>query len=194
MIVLALIAATALFAEPPKEYDRVSPQVAAARVSKCGVGSVTVRADAELDSETLVLAPTAPITSEALACIDKAASFYDVELPLAAQAQFNAIREARAASWMVAESKKWLAAHDLLARLPAYTPGVTNDADFAHKIEALCKADGALSSSYGAHTLNPDWMRQRELTENEDTMDCLLASTSYTNFDLVFVGNARFAQ
>lgn len=175
-------------------YDRVTPQVAAERIARCGAGSVTVKSDAELDVDVLVIAGGGSVTDEQLACIDKAASFYDVELPASIQPRLNAIREAHAAALMAVEGRKWLSDHKLLDRLPEYEPGVTRDADFTHKIEELCNARGAFSSSYGFHAISPDWiMKSNSKFEKDGPFTCLLNAASATGYQLGFIGNEAYA-
>ncbi|MGN6375629.1 MAG: hypothetical protein ACTHMG_08745 [Sphingomonas sp.] len=174
-------------------YDRITPQVAAERVKRCGAGSVTVKSDTEIDADVLVIAVGGSVTDEQLACIDKAASLYDVQLPTSIQPRFDAIRKAYAAAAMAAEGRKWLSDHKLLDRLPDYVPGVTRDSDFAHKIEDLCKARGALSSRYGFHAVNPDWVVKNSRFKSDGPFACLLNATWATGYQLGFIGKEAYA-
>ena len=191
-----MIALLALFlaagpAQPlPEMDDTATPRAAAERVMRCGVGPVAVKSRPELDRDVLVVTASAPLSEDQIVCIDKAASFYDVELPAADQPRFDRTREARAAAYLAGEGRKWLATHGLLDRLPAYQPGATGDADFAHKIEALCHAKGALSSGYGLHTLNPDWTNvQVGKFDPNDSFACLLNAALARGYPLGFIGN-----
>ena len=188
-----LIAATQLSASLSNAYPRITPQVAAERVADCGMGAVTVRSDAELD--VLVVAGSAPVSDQQLACIDKAASFYDVELPPSAQSRFNAIREARSAALMASDARAWLKAHGLLGRLPRYEPGVTDDEVVGRKIEKLCRADGALRSRQGPHALSPEWTVRHasDAGSKDGPLDCLLNVTRATGFKMGFIGNEQAA-
>ena len=114
---LIMIAAAQMPASLSNAYPNITPQVAAKRVTDCGVGAVTVRSDAELDTDVLIVGGSALVSDQQLACINKAASFYDVELPSSAQPRFNAIREAQSAALMASEARKWLKAHDLLDQI-----------------------------------------------------------------------------
>jgi hypothetical protein len=89
-------------------YDRVTPQAAAERVMRCAVGPVTVKSEAGLETEVLVVAANGPLTDEQIDCIDRAASFYNVELPASAQSGFNKARETRATAYLAGEGRKWL--------------------------------------------------------------------------------------
>jgi len=174
-------------------YDRVTPQVAAERVERCGAGPVTAKSEPELDLDVLVINVSGSVTDEQLTCIDKAASFYDVELPASIQPRLDAIRKSRVDAAMAADGRKWLSEHKLLDRLPDYEPGVTQDANFAHKIEELCKAPGALSSRYGLHTLNPDWIVRNSTFKSDGPLTCILNVTWATGYQLGFIGNETYA-
>lgn len=191
---LLLISAAQLSPELLGAFDRISPQVAARRVAACGVGAVTVRFDAELDEDVLLVKATT-VSDAQLNCMDKESSFYDVELPPSVKSRFDAIRDARFAALATAESRKWLKAHDLLDRLPKYEAGVTDDNSFAREIEKLCNADRAFQSQYGPNTLNPEWIEQNALSGRPDggPMACLLNVTYATGFKMGFIGNERAA-
>jgi hypothetical protein len=188
-----LLAATELSAPFPTGYDRITPQVAAERVARCGVGPVTVKPEPDLQQDVLVATGNASVSDEQLACIDKAASFYDVELAPADQLRFDAIREARAATIVTEEARKWLAAHKLLDRLPKYEPGVTSDAIFSRQVEELCNARGALQSNYGHHTLSPEWTQRqfKDSHPNDGPFACLINVTVSTGYEIGFIGNER---
>ncbi|HUD29811.1 MAG TPA: hypothetical protein VMQ93_13135 [Novosphingobium sp.] len=186
-----IIAAAQVSASFANAYSGITPQVAAKRVAECGVDTVTVKSDAELDTDVLVVGVLDSVSNQTLTCIDKAASFYDVELPSPAQSRFNAIREARSAVLVASKARKWLKAHDLLDELPKYEAGVTDDVLFGREVEKLCGADRALQSGYGPHTLNPEWVMQ-DITDgpSEDgPMACLLNVTWATGFKINFIGN-----
>lgn len=189
-----LIAAAQLSASLLNAYERITPQVAAQRVAACGVGAITVRSDADLDADVLVVAAAA-VSDRQLTCMDKAASFYDVELPPSVQPRFNAIREARSAALMASEARKWLRAHNLLDRLPKYESGVTDDAAFGREVEKLCGADQALQSRYGPHALSPEWAMQHatDARLEDGPMACLLNVTWATGFKMGFIGNEQAA-
>lgn len=195
LTMLAILAAFQVSNPLGDVFEQVTPQVAAERVARCGAGRVTIKSDTELDADVLVVAATAPITDQQIACIEKAASFYDVELPPNAQSRFNAATEARASALMKAENHKWLAAHNLLGRLPKYQPGVTNDGKFAERVENLCNAKGALHSRYGVHALNPDWaLRQKDRAVQDQALGCVLSVSWATGYELDFIGNEQFAR
>jgi hypothetical protein len=173
-------------------YDQITPQAAAERVARCGAGPVTVRSEKEIDVDVLVVTAKRPITDEQISCIAKAASFYDVELPPDAQPRLNAVTTARSVAITRAEGTKWLSAHNLLDKLPEYKAGVTNDEEFARKVETLCRADGALQSSYGAHALSPEWgMEHLGETTEDGPFACVLNAAWASGFKLGFIGNEQ---
>ncbi len=192
---ISMLVAAQMFGSLTDAYPNIAPKVAAEHVAACGAGAVTVRSDAQLDTDTLVIAGTAPLSDQQLACIDKAASFYDVELQPPAQARFNAVREARSAALMASEARKWLKTHDLLDRLPVYRPGVTDDVAFGREVETLCNAKGAFRSRYGPHVLSPDWIMSRANESHPDMkpMQCLLAVSAASGFKMGFIGNEQIA-
>jgi len=173
--------------------ERITSMEAADRASRCGIGSVTVRADAELQEDVLVATGATTVSEQQLVCIDNAASYYDVQLSPALQPRFEAIRMARWSAAIKAQSREWLAAHKLLDRLPAYKTGETDDAAFTREIEKLCgpQATGAFQSKYGFHALSPEWAKRQKPTEN-GALTCLLNVTVATGFDLGFIGNEQF--
>ncbi|SDE67130.1 hypothetical protein SAMN05216557_10199 [Sphingomonas carotinifaciens] len=152
---------------------------------------MSVRSDADLDADILVVAKADHVTEQQLACAEKAANYYDVELTSSLQPRFEALREARMAAVMVSRARDWLRKHDLLDRLPDYRPGLTDDAAFARKIETLCDAQGALESADGPRLLNTQWAMQHMTPPDMKTgpMECLFNATAAAGFDVGFIGN-----
>lgn len=189
-----IVIAAQLSASLPNAYERITPQVAAKRVAGCGVGPVTVKSDADLDTDVLVVAASS-VSDEQLACMVKSASFYDVELPPSVQPRFNEVSETRSAALKVADAREWLRSHKLLARIPKYKLGITDDVAFSHAIEKLCHADQALQSRYGPHALSPEWTMQHATDARlaDGPMACLLNVASATGFKMGLVGNEQAA-
>lgn len=48
-------------------YDRITPQVAAKRVARCGAGPVTIRSENEMDMDVLVVTAKRAITDVQIA-------------------------------------------------------------------------------------------------------------------------------
>ena len=171
-------------------YDQITPEVAAERVARCAAGSVKVRSMKEIDVDVLVVTTEHAITDEQIACIAKAGSFYDVELPPNAQPRLNAVKIARSVALSKAQGTAWLATHSLSGKLPEYISGVTDDEEFANKIEKLCRADGALHSRYGVHALSPDYLHRGYPTE-DGPIACVLNVAWASGFEVGFIGNEQ---
>jgi hypothetical protein len=196
----ALVALTLWFTSASGPFDnieRITPEVAAERVARCGLGPVTIRYEDELQSHILTVANAASATESQLACLDKATGWYDVELPTTVQPRFDAIREARASAIMAEEARKWLSARGLLARVPKYVRGTTNEAAFTREVETLCgpRAKGAFQSQHGFHALSPDWAKGMGLPpspEVQEAFACLLNVTTVAGFEVGFIGNEAY--
>src|SRR4051812_28456097 len=91
-ILLLLLAAPP---PPPDPFERITPQQAAMRASRCGLGPVSVRFDADFQEDILIASEAGSATDAELACADKAASFYELRLPTKVQGRYEAIRQAR---------------------------------------------------------------------------------------------------
>lgn len=191
MIAYLALLAVIQSSQPLADTDEpVSPQVAAERVAQCRAGSVTIRPADDADGAVLAIASNGAVTDEQLACIDKAAEFYDVTLPAPMQPRFEAIREARAAAVVAADSRRWLSARGLLTRLPTYTPGTTRDIDFARQIEDLCDARGAFSPRYGFHAVDPDWATQHsDPRAANEPLACIFNAAWVSGYEMGFIGN-----
>jgi hypothetical protein len=162
------------------------------------LGPATIRFEDELQSDILSLPDAASATESQLSCLDSAVGFgIFVKLPAPLQPRFDAIREARASEMMRANAREWLSKRGLLARLPKYVHGATDDAAFAWEAENLCgqKAKGAFQSQYGPHAFNPDWIENLGLSpqgEGMEAMSCLLNVTIAAGFRIGFIGNEAY--
>jgi hypothetical protein len=191
-VILAIFVSMQAFVIPGIYAERLSAEEAAERASKCELGLVTVKYDAELQSQTLVPAAAGSASDEQLTCINKASSSYSVELPPPEQIRFDAIRLKRFDVAFEKYAREWLAARGILDRVPKYEQGITNDAAFAREIEKLCgpRARGAFHSRFGPHTLSPDWLgREVRKGDVEDVMGCLMSVSRVAGFDYGFIGN-----
>lgn len=183
---------------PFESMERITPQMAAERAAKCGLGPVTIRYEDELQSNILSASNAASATESQLHCLDNATGFgIFVELPSGVQPRFDAIRMGRASEMMKTEAREWLSKRGLLDRIPKYVAGTTDDAAFTREVEQLCgpQTKGAFQSQYGPHALNPEWIKNRGLPPNgEDTeaMTCLLFVTNVAGFKVGFIGNEAY--
>lgn len=174
-----------------------APGVAAERVAGCGLGRVTARYVEALQSEILEVVDAADPTDAQLACADSAADPYMVAFPPAVQQRFDAIRRARESVAAADHARDWLSARGLLARVPRYEPGKTDDAVFARRAESLCgaRARGALQTQAGPHVVGPEWLAGaiQAGDSGSDAIQCLLNVTTAAGFRIGFVGNEAFA-
>ena len=186
IIALAFLVVASQLASGVQAVERISPQAAAERISRCGLGQVTIRYDDLLQSDVLTAREVTTVTDEQLGCADRAASYYDLELPSAVQPRYEAIRSERAAVLGRAEARQWLAEHGLLGRMPHYEKGITNEAIFTHQAEKLCgpQAEGAFSSSYGPHVVSRKWL-EREMRRSKfdsEAFTCLMNVTQAAGY------------
>lgn len=176
--------------------EHVTPQEAAERVSRCGLGEVTVdvrHTERGEDDEVLVAKAATTATDEQLQCADRAANYYQLELPRALQVRYDAIRATRLSVELLAQSRERLSARGLLDRVPHYERGVTDDAAFTQAVEQLCgpKANGAFGSKFGLHAIGPDWV-MRELKppkRGSELLQCILDVTRVAGYEVHFIGN-----
>ncbi len=178
-------------ADPPERAEDNSPQAAAERITECGAGAVDIRYDDLLQSYILTVRD-AKVAQ--LRCIDGAAGYHDVELEPALQEEFDAIRSARYSADFPDPAVAWLSSRGLLEKVPKFQAGITDEADFARKLETVCgpAAKGALQSEYGPHVLNPEWVQkllQPPRAEDEAAIPCLFAAAYVAGFALGFIGN-----
>ena len=178
-------------------FERITPQVAAERITRCGLGEVTIRYEEVLQSEVLTAAEATSVSDEQLACADKAASYYDLELPPAVQPRYDAIRNARLSAHSLQQARAWLAERGLLERVPRYQAGVTDDGAFTRELEGLCgpRATGAFQSEYGFHALSPDWAQRNfePFEEGAEVLACLMNAARVAGFEFGFIGNEAAA-
>lgn len=192
MFVAALMTLAFSPERPATAFDRVTPQVAAERVSQCGLGAVTTSYDEVLQSGVLRAPGATAVSDEQLACADRAASDYLLELPPAVQPRYDAIRAARLSAHARVEGRAWLAKRGLLGRLPRYEAGVTDEAAFTRQLERLCgpRAEGAFQSEYGFHAISPDWARRsfKRFEEGAGALLCLMNAAQAAGFEIGFIG------
>ncbi len=194
-LLLSLAAPEALTAPTPS----LSLQEAAEHVSRCGFGTVSTKYDPDLREDVLIANDAQSVTDEQLACAFRVIDFdYTLQLPANVQPRLDAMLEAKATSRAKSDARSWLAARNLLDRVPAYQKGLTNEATFTREIEKLCgsKAKGAFQSKYGFHTLSPDWFMRLGMPpkpEASEALTCLFHVAALTDFKVGFIGNEATA-
>ena len=177
-------------------FERITAPEAVKRLTQCNLGPVTVRYDADLDEDVLIVKEIKSATDEQLGCADKAVSFYTLQLPSNIQTRYDAMRKARLSGVFQSQARAWLSARGLLDQVPKYQEGVTNDAVFTRQIEALCgpRAKGAFQSKLGFHAVSPDWaMHNLNLPdEGGDALTCLMSVGAVAGFRFGFIGNGYY--
>jgi len=177
-------------------FERITPQEAAKRVSKCGLGRVTIRYEPDLQEEVLVASEATQASDKQLGCADEAAGYYGLVLPTNVQARYEALRRARLGKLLETDARAWLTARGLLNQVPKYQEGITGDAAFTRQVERLCgpQAEGAFQSTFGFHALSPDWIKRElnPLHRGSDTLFCLLNVTTVAGFQVGFIGNEAY--
>lgn len=177
--------------------EQITPQIAAERIARCGLGQVTISYEEVLQSEVLTAAGATSVTDEQLACADEAASYYHLELPPAVQPRYDAIRNARLSARVLREARAWLAERGLLERVPSYQAGVTDDGAFTLALEELCgpRAKGAFQSEYGFHAISADWAQRNfePFGEGAEVVGCLMNAALVAGFEFGFIGNEAAA-
>jgi hypothetical protein len=186
-LVLPFLALLAFSPQSGNSEEEISSQEAATRASECGLGSVSTRYDDEILTDVLVASPQAAPTDHQLACLDRAAGYYNVELPPSAQQGFATVRQGRLFGQSDAKARAWLSARDLLDRAPNYRKGVTSNADFARQVEVLCgpQSKGAINTGLSRPSLNEEWLKTMLLPPllGHEAFDCVAHVTRVAGFD-----------
>lgn len=160
---------------------------------------MSTKYEPDLHEDVLIASEAQSVTDEQLACAFRVVDFYyTLQLSADAKSRFDSILEANAAMRAKSEASNWLAARGLLARVPTYDKGLTDEATFTHQIENLCgpKAKGAFQSKYGFHSLSPEWFRRLGMPpkpEATEALTCLMRVAAFTGFSVGFIGNAAAA-
>lgn len=175
-----------------------SPEKCAELVSDCGVGEVSSVYNEVYDTYILHIQEQSTISNEQLECVDFASNIYDVKFSTPVQVRFDALRQARLKARELNRAKDWLDQHGLLKSIPILTAGSTDSVSMALKIEKLCGslADEALQSSYGPHTLSPEWMadlRPPFDKQKSDALMCVVNASTVAGHAVGFTGNELYS-
>ena len=178
------------------QAEFISPEDAARQITECGTGAVDIRYDDLLQSHILTVHDAA---EGQLQCIERAAGYYDVELPPEFQKRFSEIRTAKYSAVYREQAVALLSKRGLLNKVSQYRAGETSDATFARELEAICgpAAEGALQSRYGPRTISPEWVKKMPLPfrpQDAEAMSCLMAAASVAGWDLGIIGNEAFPE
>jgi hypothetical protein len=90
------------------------------------------------------------------------------------------------------EARAWLRKRGLLAKLPVYRKGKTNDVTFARELESVCgtEASGEIAIKRGAViALKPPSISSNAI--DEQTFECLLAASYASGLAVGFMGHEQ---
>lgn len=81
---------------------------------------------------------------------------------------------------------------------PVYDPATMTDADYAQQLEQFCGpgAEGALGSTWGPHTVSPDFKTLNDLNDQAKSkaVYCLWVTGVVSGFDIGFIGNGLMTE
>jgi len=175
-------------------------EVAAERVRACGFDQVSVKEDDELQEEVVEVSGVSDVPESKVRCAVQVSLDTDryVIFPepanttywrLFPQMEEKSPRAAAATAWMQGWSRDWLRRRGLLAKVPKYEEGKSDNLRFARRLENVCgpKAKGAFRLVKGYLVLWPAPHRKRRM--DFSTVECLVNTAAVSGMPLGFVGN-----
>lgn len=170
------------------------PQSVARNLAVCGFSHVAVEADESLQEDVVVVSDAMSATNDQAECAARVAVDAEVYIRMPEQ-----LARAYWAALMPLEKEKSrrlalikVERQGLLDRMPRYQPDRMSDRVFASQLETFCgpRAQGALQSEYGPHSISPAWVLDKSNSEAVGkALECLLLVASANGFDLGFIGN-----
>jgi hypothetical protein len=193
MLLLALLsAATPPSTDTPIAY--VKPEVAAEQLKACGFAHVAVRDDRELQEDVLVVTGINQASERQLRCAAEVSlsSITYVEFPEPMNQQYWQLYSRMEQERDRRDARAWLERRGLLAKLPTYVKGKTDDLQFARRLEGLCgpKAKGAFVRDQGMMTMKTGTIEHPAF--NNETFMCLMNVSSAAGLRWGFVGNEYY--
>ena len=164
-------------------------------VQSCGVDDAHVEYSGYLQEDVVRLPADAELADDQLTCLARTAfeTGYFFEIPEEYYATYYARSQAIAEPWDVELAREHLAELGKLDALPTRELG-ESDADFALKLELLCGSEGALSSDYGPHSIDPEWalanMRSDPQLSGTELL-CLSSAGTVAGFRIFMIGNGK---
>lgn len=185
---LSLVAAASFSGSEEPSHSEM-----AKRVEACGFAQVSASTSDELQSDVLQVEDvSAP--DESLACAARAVDgtgyliFFKGDL----YGRFHKQQEQIWRPRFEKEARQWLAARGFPDKVPDFATSGLDDVAFARMLESRCgpKAKGALSSSYGPHSLSPHAFATGVANEKTvEALGCLMYSAGLARFEIGFIGN-----
>lgn len=176
----------------PIYAEQILPQEAADRASRCGLGTVSVSDEPELQTKVLIPAVKSPATDEQLLCLDQSTLYYPVQLMPDEQVRFDALRLARYEAALDKYAQVWVTERGMPDPVPSYERGIANERVFTREVEKLCgpRARGGFQSRFEPGTLSPAWLgREIQKRDFDGVLECLMNISRVAGFGLGFVGN-----
>jgi hypothetical protein len=176
-----------------------SPKVAAERVMACGFDHVRLNEDGDLQEQVVQVTGVTEVPEAKMRCAVQVSldTVRYVIFPEPANTEYWRLYsemegkgDDREAAWMQGEARDWLQQHGLLARLPAYEKGQTDELAFARQLEGLCgsKAKGTFRLFKGHVVLWPA-LPGKKGSMDFSTMECLISAAEVSGMPFGFVGN-----
>jgi hypothetical protein len=177
----------------------VPAEVAAERVRACGFDHGVVKNDDVFEEEVVEVSGVSDVPESKMRCAVQVSLDTDhyVIFPeppnatywnLYSQMEEKSPRAA-AAAWMQNDARDWLRQRGLLAKVPKYEKGKSDNLRFARQIENVCgpKAKGAFRMFHGHVDLWPGPPGKPPV--DFSTVECLISAAAVSGMPLGFVGN-----
>ena len=178
----------------------VPPEVAAERVRACGFDQVSVKEDDTLQEEVVEVSGASAVPESKMRCAVQVSLDTDryVIFPEPANAAYwrlysqmeeKSPRAAAATAWMQGWSRDWLRRRGLLAKVPKYEEGKSDNLRFARRLENVCgpKAKGMFRLVDRHVVLWPAPVGKA--AADFSTVECLVNTAAVSGMPLGFVGN-----
>jgi hypothetical protein len=142
-VIIGILSFTAAFgaAQPvdaPTEF--IKPDLAVEGIKGCGFPNVRLRFDSSMDEQVIEVSSASKASELELRCVAQhslaSSTYVNFPEPLNRRYQRVYLKPSQAAGRIYARA--WLDRRSLLAKLPTYEKGKTDDLVFARKLEALC--------------------------------------------------------
>jgi len=183
-----MFALALLLAMPAPDDDLT---VIAEQVVRCGVDRAQVKVSDPATTlrgpiaDIEIATPSAALSDGHLACLvplATAGNFFTFTDP-AAGCRFRPLAYAAWRAERRSESRKWLADHGMLDRLPGYDPAHQSMADFARTLRALCGVAGGVTVETGAEVIRLMTPDNGNDPAGRDSFDCLFSAATHINGD-----------
>jgi hypothetical protein len=181
---------------PPVDVPILNPRAAAAHVRACGLRHVRVKSDPDLEEDVVEVSHVSTATDVQLRCVAQQSLAWGtyVEFPERLNQTYQKVYFEIADAAARIHARVWLDRRGLLAKLPTYVKGQTDDLTFARRLEGLCgpQARGAYVRDHGRVILKPGNPEQPAI--DNGTFECLLNATTASGFPMSFVGNEYYSK